>query len=209
MQTLSETKPRFLCRPPSSPVITPSTEQGKRKVNPLPSWTGPQGFRNLRIPEILDNRHMKMARLSALFSDCLYPQGKISGTHFCQRLSRIQGHSATGRIKSMKNPNYHNGNRVRDLPACSVVPNEMRHRVTLYYKLRHRHRELMTSLSIVPRASSDRRFLRGFVVPCVIRRPQLQATFNPTTKKSLENVLLRDQLLNFYGQASAQKKRTM
>ena len=30
------------------------------------------------------------------------PPGNPPGTHFCQRLSRLQGHSATGRIMSMK-----------------------------------------------------------------------------------------------------------
>jgi len=33
------------------------------------------------------------------------PQGNIPGTHFCLRLSRPQGHSAAGRIMSMKNSN--------------------------------------------------------------------------------------------------------
>jgi hypothetical protein len=27
---------------------------------------------------------------------------KIPGTHFCQRLSRLQGHSAAGRIRSIE-----------------------------------------------------------------------------------------------------------
>jgi hypothetical protein len=43
-------------------------------------------------------------------------------THFCQRLSRPKGHSAAGRINSMKNFNDSIGNRTRDLPACSAVP---------------------------------------------------------------------------------------
>jgi hypothetical protein len=47
---------------------------------------------------------------------------KIPGTHFCLRLSRPQGHSAAGRIRSIKKSNYHIGNRIRDLPACSLVP---------------------------------------------------------------------------------------
>jgi hypothetical protein len=49
------------------------------------------------------------------------PPGRISGTHFCQRLSLPQGHNATGRIKSLKNFSYSIGNRTRDLPACSAV----------------------------------------------------------------------------------------
>jgi hypothetical protein len=50
------------------------------------------------------------------------PQGKISGTHFCQRLSQPQGESAAGRIMSMKNSNKIIGNQTRDLPAFSAVP---------------------------------------------------------------------------------------
>ena len=56
---------------------------------------------------------MKVARLSALRTGRLYPPGKTPGTHFCCRLSRPQGHSATGRITSMKNPNDRIGNRTR------------------------------------------------------------------------------------------------
>jgi len=46
----------------------------------------------------------------------------ISGTHLCWRLSRLQGHSADGRIMSMKNSSDTIGNRTRDLPACRAVP---------------------------------------------------------------------------------------
>jgi len=61
---------------------------------------------------------MKVVRLSALGTGRLYPQGNIPGTHFCQP----QGHSAAGRTMSMKNANEAIGNRTRDLPACSAVP---------------------------------------------------------------------------------------
>ena len=37
-------------------------------------------------------------RLSALRTFRLYPAGNNPGTHFCQTLSRPQGHSAIGRI---------------------------------------------------------------------------------------------------------------
>ena len=37
------------------------------------------------------------------------------------RLSQPQGHSATGRIMSMKNSNDTIGKRTRDLTACSSV----------------------------------------------------------------------------------------
>jgi hypothetical protein len=46
---------------------------------------------------------------------------KIPRTHFCRRLSRPQGHSAAGRIRSMEKIHL-SGTRTRDLPACSIVP---------------------------------------------------------------------------------------
>ena len=65
---------------------------------------------------------MKVVRLSALRTDRLYLAGNISGTHFCSGLSQPQGHSAAGRIISMKNSNDTMGNQTRDLPTCSAVP---------------------------------------------------------------------------------------
>jgi len=50
------------------------------------------------------------------------PPENIPGTHLCQRLRRPQGHNAIGRIMSMKNSNDTIGNRTRDLPVCSALP---------------------------------------------------------------------------------------
>ena len=50
------------------------------------------------------------------------PPANIPGTHFCWRLSQPQGHSAAGRIMSMKISSDTIGNRIRDLPAYSAVP---------------------------------------------------------------------------------------
>ena len=44
------------------------------KAIPLQAWTGPKGSRRLRLPEILENRHMKVVMLSALRTGRLYPQ---------------------------------------------------------------------------------------------------------------------------------------
>ena len=65
---------------------------------------------------------MRVVRLSALRTGRLYPTGNTPGTHICKRLSRTNGHSAAGRIMSMKNSNETIGDRTRDLPACSAVP---------------------------------------------------------------------------------------
>ena len=65
---------------------------------------------------------MKVVRLSAVLTGRLYRPGNIPGTHVCQRLSRPQGHSAAGMITSTKNSNDTIGNRIRDPPACSAVP---------------------------------------------------------------------------------------
>jgi hypothetical protein len=47
---------------------------------------------------------------------------KIPGPYFCYGLSLPQGHSATERVKSLKNSSDPIGNRNRNLPACSAVP---------------------------------------------------------------------------------------
>jgi len=50
---------------------------------PLQAWTGPLGSRMFRLPEFLNNQHMKVAKLSALCTSCFYPLGKTPDTHFC------------------------------------------------------------------------------------------------------------------------------
>jgi hypothetical protein len=60
--------------------------------------------------------------LSAVPTGRLYYPGYIPGTHFCQRLSQPQSHSAAERIMSMKNSKDTIGNQTRDFPACSAMP---------------------------------------------------------------------------------------
>jgi hypothetical protein len=48
----------------------------------LQGWAGPKESRRLRLPKLLDNRHMKMVRLSALRTGRLYPSGDILGNFF-------------------------------------------------------------------------------------------------------------------------------
>jgi hypothetical protein len=50
------------------------------------------------------------------------PSRKIPGTHFCERLSRHQGHSTAGKIPSIEKSNDLIGNRTHDITACSIAP---------------------------------------------------------------------------------------
>jgi hypothetical protein len=45
----------------------------KPTVIPLQAWTGLEGSKRLRLPEFLNNQHMKGARLSALQNARVYP----------------------------------------------------------------------------------------------------------------------------------------
>jgi hypothetical protein len=59
---------------------------------------------------------------SALRAGRPLPPRKIPDTHFCLRLSRPQGHTAPGRIRSTEKSNDLIGNPTRDRLACSIVP---------------------------------------------------------------------------------------
>jgi uncharacterized protein (DUF2384 family) len=54
----------------------------KGKAIPLQAWTRPEGSKRLRLTRFQDNRHMKVVRLSALCTDCLYPPRKYSWYSF-------------------------------------------------------------------------------------------------------------------------------
>jgi hypothetical protein len=63
--------------------------------------------------------------MSALRIGCIYPPGKIPGTHFCHRLGWSQGHIAA-RTKAIKNINDPIGDSTRDLSACSEVNSKIK-----------------------------------------------------------------------------------
>jgi hypothetical protein len=75
----------------------------------------------LRLPHVGQSAHEGGKVVSPTHRPPL-PPGNIPGTHFCWRLSQPQGHSAAGRIVSMKNSSDTIRNRTRDLPTCSAVP---------------------------------------------------------------------------------------
>jgi hypothetical protein len=65
---------------------------------------------------------MQMVRLSALRTGRLYPQEIFLVFISVRGWVDPRGHSAARRIMSMKNSNDTIGNRTRDLPTCSAVP---------------------------------------------------------------------------------------
>jgi hypothetical protein len=91
----------------------------KGNAVPLHAWSGPEVARKLRFPDFMTTAQDGGKVVSLTSRQPLTP-GNTPGTHFCQRLSRPQDHSATERIMSLKNFKFRN--RTRDLPVCSVVP---------------------------------------------------------------------------------------
>jgi hypothetical protein len=59
------------------------TRKRIHKSNPITGLGRPLGSQEVEVPRYIDNRHMKVVRLSALRTGRLYPSGKIPGTHFC------------------------------------------------------------------------------------------------------------------------------
>ena len=98
---------------------TKCTDKGK--AVPLQVWSGPECSRKLRFPYFMTTAQGDGKVISPTHRPSLL-SGNISGTRFCQRLSPPQGHSAAGTIKSMKISHDTTGNRTRDLPTCSAVP---------------------------------------------------------------------------------------
>jgi hypothetical protein len=97
--------------------------KGKGKA----AWSGPECSRKLRYPDFMTTAQ-DGGKVVSLTHRPPLPSVNTHGNHFCYRLSRPQGHSATGRIMSLKISNDTIGNRNRDLPVCSVVPEPLRHR---------------------------------------------------------------------------------
>ena len=94
--------------------------KGKSKAVPLQAWSGPEGSRKLRFPDYMTTTQ-DGGRVVSLTHRPPLPPGNTPDTHFCYRLSRPQGHSAIGRIMSMKNSNDTSWDRTSNLPICSAV----------------------------------------------------------------------------------------
>jgi hypothetical protein len=93
----------------------------KGKAVPLQAWSGPESSRKLRFPDYMTTAQ-DGGKVVSLTHRPPLPPGNAPGSHFCQRLSRPQGHSAIERIMSMENSKDTIWNRTSDLPICSTVP---------------------------------------------------------------------------------------
>jgi hypothetical protein len=82
----------------------------------------PLGLQEFEVPRISrQSSHEGGMVVSPTYRPPLSP-GDKPGTHFFQRTSRQQGHSAVGMIKSLKNSDDLTGNQTSDFPACSAGP---------------------------------------------------------------------------------------
>jgi len=97
----------------------PERSKAKQK-QPCTGLDRPWGFPEVQAPRFPHNKHMKVVRLSALCTGCLYPPGDIPSTRFSCGMSTPQGHRAARRIKSIKNSSDTIRNQTHDLLAGSV-----------------------------------------------------------------------------------------
>jgi hypothetical protein len=101
--------------------ITKAVKKSNAIAVPLQAWSGPEGSRKLSFPDYMTTAQ-DGGNIVSLTHWPPLPPGNAPGTHFYWRLSRSQGHSAIGRIMSMKNSNDTFWNRTSDLPICRTVP---------------------------------------------------------------------------------------
>jgi hypothetical protein len=86
-----------------------STVRVEKSASEEPEWAGGSKFTD-------------GGEVVSLTSRPPFTSRKIPGTHFCQSLTQTQSLIAAGRIRSIEKSNYLIGNRIRDLPAWSIVP---------------------------------------------------------------------------------------
>ena len=92
----------------------------KGKAIPLQTWTGLEGSRKMRLPDFY-SRHIKVVSLSALWTGLLYPR-KYSWYSVLLEAESTPGPWCDRKDYINETANDTIGNRTRDLPTCSSVP---------------------------------------------------------------------------------------
>jgi hypothetical protein len=80
--TLNYKTTHFLLLGLQAQAVIESSIKLHGKINPITGLDRPLGFKEVEAPKFLDNRHVKVVRLSTLCTGRLYSPGNISGTHF-------------------------------------------------------------------------------------------------------------------------------
>ena len=70
-------------------LIIVEISKGKDKAVPLQAWSGLEGSRKLRFPDFMTSLQDGGKDVSLTHRPPL-PPGNTPGTHFCQRLSRLE-----------------------------------------------------------------------------------------------------------------------
>ena len=97
-----------------------------KRAGPLQAWSDPEGSRKLRFPDFMTTTQ-DGCKIVSLSHRPPLPPGNTPGTHFCQRLSRPHGHSATGRIMSLIIPMTPSG---MESATCRFVAQCLNHYAT-------------------------------------------------------------------------------
>jgi hypothetical protein len=86
---------------------------------PVTDRGGPKGCETSRLPHFLKNW---LTDGGEVFILTPFTRREIAGIHFWYRPSQLQGHTGVSRVRSIEKPIDLIKNRIRDLPACSLVP---------------------------------------------------------------------------------------
>jgi hypothetical protein len=130
------------------------------KAIPLQALTGPEVSRRYRLPHFKTIATWRWQGCQP-YALAAFNPGNILGTHFRQRQSRPQGHSAAGRFMSMKNSNDTIGNQSRDLPFCSAVPQPLYHCVLIFLIYRKHNSQKILVTYFLLKFSHFSHYLQG------------------------------------------------
>jgi hypothetical protein len=98
-------------------VVEYSKGKGEGKSILETARGGPYICETSRLPHFLDNRVTDGGEVVSLTRGLPIILRKISGTHFCQKLSRPQGYSTSGRVRSIEKWDDLIGNWTRDFSS--------------------------------------------------------------------------------------------